>query len=550
MSRTTAFATVSRARRIAEFCERHNLPTRVGLEIAAQRAEAAAEARQAGVSPFSRRDFLRAGTIVAAAAGASWISAPARALTAGHPRRGRPRIAIIGGGLAGLVCADRLRAKGHAATIYEAADRLGGRCWSLRGFFPGQTAERGGEFIDTTHQTMRQYAVEFGLAREDVTRNPGEVFYFFGGQRHGEEAVVDEYRVLVRRMRPDLRASSGSPTFYSHNQADIVLDHTDLATYLATRGAGLPLIQAVLDEAYVAEYGLETHEQSCLNMLLFLHLDRRRRFAPFGVFSDERFHLVDGNDAIVQNIAARLPGPIETGMRLVGLRRNALGEYEMTFDGVGQPRVADAVVLTIPFTVLREVDLHPSLGLSAEKLHAINTLGYGTNAKTMIGFTARPWRDAGSNGSAYSDLPDVQTFWETNASRAAAGRAVLTDYAGGDRGRDLLSRSVQHQVSDSLIDLDVVFPGAQAAARVESGQYVAHREHWPSNPLARGGYTCYTPGQFTGLAGLEGEQAGPLKFAGEHADSFYDWQGFMEGACLSGARAAGEILADIRARRL
>ncbi|MCL4210906.1 MAG: FAD-dependent oxidoreductase, partial [Phycisphaerales bacterium] len=156
----------------------------------------------------------------------------------------------------------------------------------------------------------------------------------------------------------------------------------------------------------------------------------------------------------------------------------------------------------------------------------------------------------GSNGSAYSDLPDVQTFWETNASRAAAGRAVLTDYAGGDRGRDLLSRSVQHQVSDSLIDLDVVFPGAQAAARVESGQYVAHREHWPSNPLARGGYTCYTPGQFTGLAGLEGEQAGPLKFAGEHADSFYDWQGFMEGACLSGARAAGEILADIRARRL
>jgi monoamine oxidase len=52
------------------------------------------------------------------------------------------------------------------------------------------------------------------------------------------------------------------------------------------------------------------------------------------------------------------------------------------------------------------------------------------------------------------------------------------------------------------------------------------------------------------LARLEGESAGLLKFAGEHADSFYSWQGFMEGACLSGIRAADEVLADIRSGAL
>ena len=64
------------------------------------------------------------------------------------------------------------------------------------------------------------------------------------------------------------------------------------------------------------------------------------------------------------------------------------------------------------------------------------------------------------------------------------------------------------------------------------GNVVAHLEHWPSNPLARGSYTCYKPGQFTTIAGLEGLPVGNVFFAGEHANSFYDWQGFMEGAAL------------------
>jgi monoamine oxidase len=33
-----------------------------------------------------------------------------------------------------------------------------------------------------------------------------------------------------------------------------------------------------------------------------------------------------------------------------------------------------------------------------------------------------------------------------------------------------------------------------------------------------------------------------LYFAGEHANSFYDFQGFMEGAALSGIDAATAIL--------
>lgn len=73
---------------------------------------------------------------------------------------------------------DRGVAQGIRATLFEAAERIGGRCWSPRNVFPGQVVERGGEFIDTAHKAMLAYANEFGLALEDVNKNPGEVFYF------------------------------------------------------------------------------------------------------------------------------------------------------------------------------------------------------------------------------------------------------------------------------------------------------------------------------------------------------------------------------------
>jgi monoamine oxidase len=167
----------------------------------------------------------------------------------------------------------------------------------------------------------------------------------------------------------------------------------------------------------------------------------------------------------------------------------------------------------------------------------------------MVAFEGRPWAESGASGGVYADLPDLQATWETNRGRSTQA-GILTDYASGDRGAALSPAAVQSQVEAFLNDVEVVFPGAKVRAMRTGSDYVAHLEHWPSNPFALGSYTCYMPGQFTTVAGLESEPVGLLKFAGEHADSFYSWQGFMEGACLSGIRAANELLADIKAGAL
>lgn len=578
MARTPLLTQIARSMRIARFADDRGLRTADALEVA---QELAHQQRRVG-----RRDFVKglAGAAVTAV-GAAALPFDAFAGKGGKGGSTGADIVIIGGGLAGLVCADQLRAKGVYATIYEAnPSRLGGRVASTHAF-PGQVAERGGELIDTGHKTLIGYANAMGLTLEDVEKAPGEVFYYVDGMKRSEAELVDEWRVLVGRVRPDLK-KLGAPTFFAHNDHERALDFTDLATYLHTHASDLPIARAILDVAYNIEYGLETADQSCLNLLTFIHFDRRSKFTPFGVFSDERYHVVEGNDRIAYGLAERLDGQIHLGYQLKKLARGGDGKYQLWFNTAdGAPSLtADAVVLAVPFSVLRGgsgVVLDPSLGLSADKLRAIGTLGYGTNQKTMIGFEGRPWAEQGCKGAVYADLPNVQTTWETSWTTAGA-TSVLTDYAGGNRGAALQQLAptpdggsvtlgcgschsgspyttpvvgvpgpVQAQVDAFLTDFDKVLPGVKARASVGAdGGYVAVRGHWTSQKYSKASYTCPQPGYFTTIAGLEEQPADLLKFAGEHANSFYEWQGYMEGAALSGVTAAGQILADIKAGKL
>jgi monoamine oxidase len=449
-------------------------------------------------------------------------------------------IGIVGAGLAGLSCAYELKKAGVRAAVYEASERPGGRCFSLNGFYPGQVAERGGELIDNLHKTMLGYAKEFRLTIEDVGKMPGEVFYYFDGRRVPESSVVEEFRAFLPAMQADLRRISPQPTADSHTATDVQLDHTNLRQYLETRGAGRILYKAIA-EAYIAEYGRSLDEQSCLNFLLFIHADRRSKFTPFGVFSDERYHIVEGNESIASGLADRVAGQIRLGKRLTAVRQTSAGRVQLSFED-GTTAEHGAVVLTCPFSVLRAVDLK-RLDLPVWKRMAIESLGYGYNAKMMLGFTKPHWRELGGDGASYSDLPNHQATWETNPALATASRAVLTDYSGGERGRDLNKRPVQQAAAMFLSDLDRVMPGVhQYATRTTKGGLQVHLEHWPSNPLSRGSYTCYLPGQFTTVAGNEAKPVGNVFFAGEHTNSFYEWQGFMEGALLSGMQAAADIL--------
>ena len=88
-------------------------------------------------------------------------------------------------------------------------------------------------------------------------------------------------------------------------------------------------------------------------------------------------------------------------------------------------------------------------------------------------------------------------------------------------------------VNDTLTQLEPVLPGVTAAYNG-----LAWYDFGLLDPYLQGGYSYWRVGQYTGFSGYEGVQEGYIHFAGEH--TCQDFQGFMEGAVLSGERCASE----------
>jgi monoamine oxidase len=129
-------------------------------------------------------------------------------------------------------------------------------------------------------------------------------------------------------------------------------------------------------------------------------------------------------------------------------------------------------------------------------------------------------------------------FWET--SRRQAGESgIITNFTGGRRGVTIGQGTAEQQALIAAGDFDKVFPGSVADHNVEK----AVRFHWPLNEFALGSTSCYRPGQWTEFRGIEGESVGRIFFAGEHTS--LRAQGYMEGACETGERAAREMLAAL-----
>ena len=157
---------------VHEHCERTEMP--VAEVLGAVQAQPRRQARVGGTADGRTRRELLVG-VGGLAAGAMLAGNPAAALALRVARApARPRIAIVGAGLAGLRCAHTLwtQAPGSAvaSTVYEAhPERAGGRCWTLRDFFSGGLiTEHGGSFLNSNQVAVRGLARRLGLMQEVV----------------------------------------------------------------------------------------------------------------------------------------------------------------------------------------------------------------------------------------------------------------------------------------------------------------------------------------------------------------------------------------------
>jgi monoamine oxidase len=446
-------------------------------------------------------------------------------------------VAVVGAGLAGLTAAYRLKQAGVNATVYEASTRVGGRCWTGRGAFAdGQLYEHGGELIDNGHIDVKQLAQELGLDLDDLQQAEAagtEMLGRFGGRPYTFAQMTDDLKTIWQQLHKDVSAASYPTLYSSYTQRGRELDHLSIAQWIdayVPGGHGSPLGQ-LLDVAYTIEYGAECGDQSSLNMLYLLGYVGPGQFRTFGK-SNEKFHVRGGNDQLATRLAAKLAGQIATGAALTSIVRTAAGRYTLSFSGA-RSATYDHVVLALPFSILRGLS-YGKAGFAPPKTWAIAEQGMGTNSKLHVQFSRRFWNDLGCNGETYADT-GYQNTWEV--SRAQPGTSgILVDYTGGTIGASFGSGTPTSRAQQFLAQLEPVLPGATAAW---NGR--ATVDFWTGYPWTKGSYSYWKVGQYTRFSGAERERSGNCHFAGEHTS--IDFQGYLNGAVESGARAASEVLA-------
>jgi monoamine oxidase len=515
----------------------HALSRRTGIPVEELRG-AHEQAR------LTRRELIAAGA--GATAAAALATHPAAALARPRPPAAAPRIAIVGSGLAGLRCAHMIWTQSPssplASTVYEAnPERAGGRCWTLRDFFAGGLiTEHGGSFLNTNQTAVRGLAARLGLAEEIVNGGDlaqGEEIFYIGGSTYTvAEADADwaafgfaAFRAAAKEMRSETGAAR--------------LDAMSVPEWLDSTPIGASSRFGKLTMAdTVTENGGDPGEQSALDLIELLSANPRSSLLPLPG-DDERFHIVGGNDQLVSGMIGELPsGTVQHGQELVAIRANADRSITLSFQsGLTTGDVtADWVVLALPFSTLRKVDLTRS-GLSAEKVRAIRTMGMGTNAKIHLELSRKTWPAVGASGATYGEWHRLACGWDDTVQLGPdASPALYLAFPGGRVGDtgitgEAHAAAPSTDASWALGELEHLFPGTTAAF---TGR--AYEDHWALDPWVHGAYSYYRVGQATTYGTLAGRSEGRFLFAGEHTS--IENIGFLDGAVETGERAARRLL--------
>jgi monoamine oxidase len=446
-----------------------------------------------------------------------------------------PKIAIVGGGLAGLSAGYYLQKKGIKATIYEADKRIGGRIKSAK-IFGNETltTEIGAEFIDTQHTDMIQLAKDLNLWNNkiDVTEDTfgTKETFFIKGQHYSMEDLAKELTQVVKKIKSD---SEQTGDIYETNHAKS-LDNQTFSAYLDK----LPLSQWVKDlltAAFLGEQGLDPEMMSALNLIDTLDMEGNT-VELFGD-SDERYKIIGGNQQIPEGLANILGEQILKEHRLIALKEKADNTLQLTFDNRGKTieETYDIVILALPLTILRGIEWAMDLPPITAKI--IKELTYGANTKYVMEFNERTWRKANYQGYFFNEF--IHNGWDsTHLQTDNKGVGTFTVFLGGEIAKQATKGNENNLRDLYLPVLEKAFQGSTDAftGKVELA-------NWSENPFVKASYSSRSVGQFSQFTHKIGLPVRNVYFAGEHCS--HDHWGFMNGAAETGRLAAEKIVEKV-----
>lgn len=459
----------------------------------------------------TRRQFMRA-------AGAAALGTPFLFERAFAIQRRRYSCVVIGAGLSGLAAAHALKSAGWDVTVVEARKRKGGRVFSYSfESNPELVCELGAEWVGASHERMRALCHDFDIKLNEHRFDASLL-------RDGVYKRPNEWRFSARA---DAAFEKLRGEFKTYTRADkLRLDGYDWWTLLDE--LGFPEDDLLLrDLQDSTDFG-----ESIRHVSAYVAAAEYFESSPA---NEMDFKMEGGNTRLVNALAASVGDEkIFTGMPVTEVRQRA---GRVSVRAGGRTFDADACVCTVPARVLDQITFDPPLP-SAHR-EAAEQLQYSRIVKNSVLFDERFWR--AENFSVVSDVTSHYYFHSTQSQPGKRG--ILCSYAVGEKADVLAAQGARRRTDIITRDLAPFDERAPALARsIES--YA-----WQRDPYTRGAYAFYRPGQWFKLRPVLQRPHINVLFAGEHVS---DWQGFMEGAVVTGEEAAktlaGRTVRNVRQR--
>lgn len=429
------------------------------------------------------------------------------------------RVAVAGTGLAGLSAADELARAGAAVTLLDARSYAGGRVRTIRAFAAQQHGELGGEFIDGDQKAIIDLCRRFDLPLVRILRS---------GFTHRFRDSAGRYHVSRTAPWTALRDCL-SPLLnrYKLSRGDSASDSVrKLATMSLSdwmRHSNAPPEVHSMANALRAFFLADPNEISVLPVI--------EQIAKGGAPSQAEFFRIEGgNDRLVDALVRAVEGRVLLGHAIRAVA-NALDRVVISLtdpSGLTQQIEADYVVMTLPASTLRVVDIQPPL--PEEQRRAIDRLAYGCATKVLVQSSNKLFDHR--RGRAFATDGCLGAFWDASEEQSGAA-SIVSFLAGGSASACLRDRAAG---GAQAVLSELCWLGLDRSPVTD-----LHIGDWTADPWARGGYAFIDPGFDPAWRSLLARRAGRIVFAGEHTSE--RWQGYMNGAVESGQRAARELLA-------
>jgi monoamine oxidase len=235
-----------------------------------------------------------------------------------------------------------------------------------------------------------------------------------------------------------------------------------------------------------------------------------------------------GNDKLPYALAKVVSDKIHYGAEVTRLEQKD-ATVTVTYKVAGKQHSieADRVICTLPFTVLRGIEVQPNW--SEHKDFAVKNIYMGPVARVFAQTKTRFWEKDGRNGFAAVDQP-MEVWSPTYNGRGTHG--IVMSYIYEDLAKKYSAMTESKQIETSLDLYEQIHPGFKKQFER------AATWSWLNDPFAKGAYMVTLPGQFRTVVPHLATPEGKIHFAGEHTSP---WPGWMQGALHSGLRAAQEV---------